>query len=85
MVEPNFNIPFILQTDVSSVGIGAVLTQNTNDVEHIIAFASRTLSDPEKKYSVTEQECLAVVCAIKKVRPYLEGYKFTVVTDHSSL
>lgn len=82
---PDFSVPFIVQTDASSVGIGAVLTQNINDTEHIIAFASRALSDPEKKYSVTEQECLAVVWAIKKFRPYLEGYRFTVITDHSSL
>lgn len=80
---PVFSIPFVLQTDASSVGIGAMLTQNISDVEHIVAFASRALSDPEKKYSVTEQECLAVVWAIKKFRPYLEGY--TVITDHSSL
>ena len=82
---PDFKVPFVVQTDASSVGIGAVLTQNINGVENIIAFASRALSDPEKKYSVTEQECLAVVWAIKKFRPYLEGYKFTVITDHSSL
>jgi len=82
---PDFNLPFVLQTDASSVGIGAVLTQTVEGQENIIAFASRALSDPEKKYSVTEQECLAVVWAIKKFRPYLEGYKFTVITDHSSL
>ncbi|XP_011174704.2 uncharacterized protein K02A2.6-like [Solenopsis invicta] len=82
---PNFNVPFILQTDASSVGLGAVLIQQVDSVKNIIVFASRALSDPKKKYSVTEQECLAVIWAIQKFRPYLEGYRFTVVTDHSGL
>jgi len=55
------------------------------DREHVIAFASRPLSDVEKKYSTTEQECLAVIWAIKKFRSYLMGYWFTVITDHGSL
>ncbi|XP_025269887.1 uncharacterized protein LOC105256474 [Camponotus floridanus] len=82
---PNFELPFTLQTDASSVGLGAVLTQESEGVEHVIAFASRALSEAEKEYSTTEQECLAVVWSIKKFRPYLEGYNFKVITDHSSL
>lgn len=74
-----------MQTDTSSVGLGAVLTQTINGVENIIAFASRALFDPEKRYSITEQEYLAVIWAIKKFRPYLAGYRFTVVINHSSL
>jgi len=58
---PDFRVPFVLQMDASSVGLGAVLTQTIDAVENVIAFASRALSDPEKRYSVTEQECLAVV------------------------
>lgn len=43
------------------------------------------LTSPERHYTVTERECLAVVWAIRKFRCYLEGFKFTVITDHSSL
>jgi len=52
--------------NANSVGLGAVLTQAGDDGEHVIAFASRAMSAPEKKYSVTKQECLAVVWAIQK-------------------
>lgn len=79
---PDFSVPFVLQTDASTVGLGAVLTQTIDGIERVIAYASRVLLEAEKKYSTTEQECLAVVWTIKKFRPYLEGYRFT---DHSSL
>lgn len=57
---PDFNLPFFLQTDASSSGLGAILFQQYADGDRVIAYASRSLTASEKKYSVTEQECLAV-------------------------
>lgn len=86
LAAPDFDQPFIIQSDASDVGVGAVLVQEDSAGNEIpIAFASRTLSAAERKYSVTEKECLAVLFAVEKFRPYVEGVQFRVVTDHHSL
>ena len=77
--------PFIIQCDASGSALGALLAQLFEDGEHPIIYASRTLTPAERNYSTTERECLALLWAIKKFRPYVEGYKFTAVTDHSAL
>ena len=82
---PNFDKPFTIQTDASDYGLGAVLTQNFEDGEHVISYISRSLSPNERKFSATEKECLAVVWAIEKFRPYVEASHFTVITDHFAL
>ena len=82
---PDFDSQFCLQTDASFGGIGAVLTQGTKETERVIAYASRALTKEERKWTVTEKEYLAVVWSVKKFRPYLEGYHFSVITDHHSL
>ncbi|KAG5885433.1 hypothetical protein JTB14_016827 [Gonioctena quinquepunctata] len=86
MACPNFDLPFIVQTDASGYGIGAVLTQNHPDVgERVVSYLSRSLTKQERKFSTTERECLAVIWSIEKLRPYIEETHFTVVTDHWSL
>ena len=72
---------FQLYTNASAAGIGAVLEQ----CGHVIAYASRTLSESEKHYSVIQKECLAVVHALKQFRHYLLGREFSIITDHAPL
>ncbi|CAK1597610.1 unnamed protein product [Parnassius mnemosyne] len=82
---PNFDEPFILTTDASDVALGAVLSQGKIGSDKPVAYASRTLSDTEAKYSTIEKELLAIVWAVKYFRPYLYGRKFVIYTDHRPL
>ena len=83
---PNFDREFLLMTDASNVGVGAILSQiDIDEKEYVIGYASRALSNEERNYSTTERECLAVLFGIKFFRPYLHGTHFTIITDHGSL
>ncbi len=82
---PNYNCPFLLQTDASDTGLGAVLSQVQNDEEHPVIYISRKLSPTEQRYAAVEKEALAVKWAVLELRYYLLGRKFTLVTDHAPL
>lgn len=83
--SPDFNRKFLLKTDASDVGVGAVLEQEFEDGKHPIVFLSKKLTGPECNYAVIEKECFAIVWAVKALRLYLEGKEFTIFSDHAPL
>ena len=82
---PRTDCEFIVDTDASEFGIGAVLSQVQGGSGRVISFASRTLSKSERNYCTTRRELLALVFFIKQFRHYLYGKKFTARTDHKAL
>jgi hypothetical protein len=76
--HPDFTKQFIVQTDASGYGLGAVLSQMFEDGEHPVAYASRTLQPRETRWATIEKEALAIRWAVTKVfHHYLYGTKFS--------
>ncbi len=80
---PDFGCPFLLQTDASDAGLGAVLSQVQEGEEHPVLFIK--LTKAERNYATIEKEALAVKWAVLELRYYLLGRKFTLLTDHAPL
>lgn len=82
---PSTNDMFILDTDASAYGVGAVLSQLQDGQEVVIAYGSNTLSRSQMDYCTTYRELLAVVTFVKQFRHYFYGQPFLLRTDHASL
>ena len=76
---------FTLDTDASKYSIGAVLSQNQDGEERVVAYGSRLYSQAESNYCTTRQELLAIVYFVKQFKQYLLGRKFLIRTDHAAL
>ena len=85
LAHPSKDAHLTLTTDASNIAIGAVLEQVINNTSQPIAYFSKKLSPAQTKYSTFDRELLAVYEAIKYFRHYLEGYQFTIFTDHKPL
>ncbi|KAJ3690878.1 hypothetical protein LUZ61_020042 [Rhynchospora tenuis] len=81
LAMPNFKLPFVLETDASDYGIGAVLMQNRKP----LAFLSKCIGVKNQGLSTYEKEFLALLTAVKKWRHYLIGGQFVIKTDQISL
>ena len=77
---------FKIHTDASTTGLGAVLYQNQDRMEGVVAYASRSLKPSEKNYLAHKLEFLALKLAItEKFQDYLYGATFSIVTDNNLL
>ncbi|KAK3515288.1 hypothetical protein QTP70_013484 [Hemibagrus guttatus] len=89
LVHPDPELPFIVEVDASTTGVGAVLSQQQGNPRklHPCAFFSRKLNPAEVNYDIGNRELLAVKLALEEWRHWLKGAKhpFTVLTDHKNL
>jgi hypothetical protein len=73
---PDFSREFVLTTDASNQGLGAVLSQGPIGKDLPIAYASHRLNSAESHCTTSEKELLAIVWATKYFRAYLYGWRF---------
>ena len=85
LAYPDQTKTYILDTDCSQFGMGAVLSQVHEGRERVVAYASKTLSKSQRNYCTTMRELLAVVTFVKHFKHFLYGPSFVVRTDHASL
>ena len=84
--RPDPALPYILQTDTSDIGVGAVLYQiDANGDKKIISYASAKFNEVQNRYDPNEKQCFAIMWAIKRYRPYLDQQPFTLKTDKHAL
>ena len=91
LTHPQFDLPFVLETDASNFAVGAVLSQpsSLDNLEDLrpVGFFSRKMSSAERNYDVHDKELLAIVCALDHWSHYFLGapHPLRIFTDHRNL
>jgi len=85
LVLPSDRENFTLDCDASNYGLETVLLQKQSGIKKVIAYSSRTMSKPKRRYKTTRKEFLAIVNGLKQFRQYLTGRHFIIRTDHVAL
>ena len=85
LVHPDYTRDYLLDCNGSGEGLGAVFLQARDEGEKVVAYASRSLLEHEKKWTTTELEAAALIWALEAFRPYIDGVHVTIRTDHAPL
>ena len=85
LAYPDLNKPYKLYTDSSNFSVGACLCQDSKEGERVIQYVSHQLNATQQRWPIIEKEAYAMVYSIQKLRHYLLGSKFTIMTDHKPL
>ncbi|CAL9686088.1 unnamed protein product [Knipowitschia caucasica] len=85
VVSPDFSRPFTVYTDASKDAVGAVLAQENDGLEHVVAYASQALTHTQKRWSTFDRALWAVVWAVHEFKHYVGLSAFTIDTDHRPL
>ncbi|KYO48726.1 hypothetical protein Y1Q_0004108 [Alligator mississippiensis] len=82
---PVHDKPFYIAINASDSGLGAISLQEHEETRHPMVYLSQKLIPQEWNLSSIKNECLAFIWALNKLRPYLWGQQFTVLSDHAPL
>ena len=85
LILPDFDHDFTIECDASDTALGAVLAQDLGAGLQPVAYFSRKLRGSELNYPTHDRELMAVFVAVRRWRPYIEGKRTTILTDHRAL
>ena len=80
-----YSVPIVLQTDASTLGVGAALSNRYPEGDRVVACCSHAFTEAEMNWKTVEQECFAVVFAVIYFYAALYGHHFVIETDHRNL
>ena len=85
LAHPQFDKPFIIQSDASAKSVGFLLAQVQDGHLRPVMFGGRVLTDAERRYATLDRELLGILYALKKCEIYVLGHDFLMYTDHRPL